>query len=62
MGCWGLVVYAATAAVCSGKKTKNKHSFHFYTYMLVNFYIQKVNFTVISYEKTHFWPLFNTKI
>lgn len=34
MGCWGLVVYAATAAVCSGKKNKqtNKLCFHFYTY------------------------------
>lgn len=23
MGCWGLVVYAATAAVCSGKQLMN---------------------------------------
>lgn len=29
MGCWGLVVYAATAAVCSGKPT-SLHSFSFF--------------------------------
>lgn len=24
MGCWGLVIYAATAAVCSGKRLHNQ--------------------------------------
>jgi len=52
MGCWGLVVYATTAAVCSGKTPTLVH-FIAFKFKSLNCCILKISASLLTYTPSN---------